>query len=194
MARQVAAVGADENPVKRQREPLVPGAAAAAAPVADSPPVPVPAPQPAAAAPAEQAPAADPVQQDDVPAEQAPAGEVADQAEADTVKQRATRATGRRAPRGGVSRRTAAAIPAPPPGYVGSRKPLQVYVPGDQHWNLKYEALVRGTDMSRVVAAMVGAFCADPDTWTDLIARADEDRVPLGELLAPHLKAALQED
>lgn len=90
-------------------------------------------------------------------------------------------------------RQASASIPEPPPGYVASRKPLQVYVDGEVHWLLKYGALLRGTDMSKVVSTLVSAVVADMDTWTALIARAEEERVPLAELLAPHLERALDE-
>lgn len=103
-------------------------------------------------------------------------------------------ATGRRPARAARPRRQApAGIPEPPPGYIGTRKPLQVYVDGADHWNLKYGAMVRGTEMSKVVAALVSAFNADPDAWAALIARAEDERVPLGELLAPYLAQAVDD-
>ncbi|MBC9000540.1 hypothetical protein [Micromonospora aurantiaca (nom. illeg.)] len=84
-------------------------------------------------------------------------------------------------------------IPQPPPGYVDSTKPLQVYLPGGDHWLLKYGVLIRGTDMTSVVAALVSAYNHDPDAWHALIARADEERVPLGELLSPALAQAVED-
>ncbi|XTZ13833.1 hypothetical protein ACQSSU_20260 [Micromonospora echinospora] len=84
-----------------------------------------------------------------------------------------------------------AGLPPAPPGYVESTKPLQVYLPGGDHWNLKYSALMRGTDMTSIVAALVSAYTHDPGAWHTLMERAEEERVPLGELIAPALAEAI---
>ncbi|MEU3455552.1 hypothetical protein ABZ671_18420 [Micromonospora sp. NPDC006766] len=100
----------------------------------------------------------------------------------------------RPAPPRPTARPAAPGIPQPPPGYVESTKPLQVYLPGADHWLLKYGVLVRGTDMTSVVAALVSAYNHDPEAWHSLMARADEERVPLGELLAPALAQAVERE
>lgn len=192
MGRNIEPVGTDDNPpVRRQRQPLVPVASPAPPPAAAvEPPAPAAVEAPAPVPQEAPAPAPDsaPIQTRTRRTEPAPAKD------ARTPGPRRTSRT--EAPRRETPRRTAVApaMPEPPPGYVTSKKPLQVYVQGGDHWNLKFGALIRGTDMSTVVSALVSAFNHDPDTWVALISRAQEERTSLGELLEPALAAVFDED
>lgn len=191
MGRNIEPVGTDDNPpVRRQRQPLVPVASPAPAAAAVEPPAPAVVEAPAPVADETPAPAPDPAPVQTRTArrtEPAPAKDVRTPGPRRTSRAEAPRRDTRRAA-------VAPAMPEPPPGYVTSKKPLQVYVQGGDHWNLKFGALIRGTDMSAVVSALVSAFNHDPDTWVALINRAQEERTSLGELLEPALAAAFDED
>ncbi|MCX5070849.1 hypothetical protein OOJ91_33935 [Micromonospora lupini] len=91
----------------------------------------------------------------------------------------------RRAP---AARTQSVVVPPAPAGFLTSKKPLQVKMDPQQHWDLRSGTFMRGRDMSSVVSALVSAFNADPDLWLALIDRANEDRVSLGEVLAPALE------
>ena len=188
MARTIEPVGTDDNPpVRRKREPLVPTSSTAVAPTPPRAPAP-------ASTPVEASPSPDP-DPDPAPAK-APARR---RAEPGTTKSVRTpgprqRSRGESPRREGRNAAATPGMPEPPPGYVTSKKPLQVYVQGGDHWNLKFGALVRGTDMSTVVSALVSAVNHDPDSWVALIERAQEERLSLGELLEPALAAALDQE
>jgi hypothetical protein len=79
-----------------------------------------------------------------------------------------------------------------PASFGESRKPLQVYLPPGEHWAFKQQTFARGVDMSRVNQALITIFNAHPDEVLALMELADDQRVTLGELLGPALKAAAQ--
>ncbi|WP_328384304.1 hypothetical protein OHQ88_34215 (plasmid) [Micromonospora zamorensis] len=80
------------------------------------------------------------------------------------------------------------AVPPAPSGFLTSKKPLQVKMDPQEHWTLKIGLTMRGRDMSSVVSALISAFNTDPDAWLTLMDRAAEDRVGLGDVLAPALE------
>lgn len=61
----------------------------------------------------------------------------------------------------------------------------------DEHWYLKDFCHLKQIDMRWVGSHLVAAFNHAPDTWYALMQLAEEQRMSLGELLAPHLEQAL---
>lgn len=138
-------------------------------------------PEPASAAPARPDPQPEPNGYPTAPRSSRPASTPA-----------STRRTGRpRQPRDAP--RSAPGIPQPPAGYIDSTKPLQVYVDGVDHFHLKVFTTLQDIDMTWVVSRLVAAFNADQQAWYALMRRAEDERVPLAELLSPFLAQALEE-
>ncbi|MBM0201939.1 hypothetical protein JNW90_01550 [Micromonospora sp. STR1s_5] len=83
------------------------------------------------------------------------------------------------------------AVPPAPPGFLTSKKPLQVKMDPQDHWDLKIGLALRGRDMSSVVSTLIRVFNSDPDTWLTLMDRAVDERVLLGDALAPAFEELL---
>lgn len=143
----------------------------AAAPPAPQPPAPAPAAPPQAATP-------------EPPAAPAPARRRAPARSKPAEPARPERAA-RQQPAGRAATRSA------PQGYDKATKPLQVFVESDQHWTFKDWCHLNRVDMRRIGSELVAAFNHSPDLWYQLMMLAEEQRVPLGELLAPFLEQAL---
>ncbi|WP_431976105.1 hypothetical protein [Micromonospora haikouensis] len=79
-------------------------------------------------------------------------------------------------------------VPPAPADFLATKKPLQVKMNPQEHWQLKIGTTLRGRDMSSVATAMIALFNADQDLWLELMDRAAEDRVSLAEHLAPTLE------
>lgn len=158
--------------------------AAEPAPVAEPP-----SPSPSGSNGHHPAAAAPPAEPESSPAEPAPAPRRRAPARARTEPARsaepARAARARQQPAGQAVTRSA------PAGYDKATKPLQVFVEADQHWTLKDWCHLNRIDMRRIGSELVSTFNHAPDTWYQLMLLAEEQRVSLGELLAPYLEQAL---
>lgn len=101
--------------------------------------------------------------------------------------------------RGGADgRRRPWALPLPDAYGKKSVVPVQAFVPAREHWDFKVASMLQGSDISKNLLALIGAYLRAPDLWQPLLARfaaaeGTDDDERLDGVLRDALEAALEE-